>query len=181
MKYKYFNNCANLEEAKKLYKELARKHHPDLGGDLRTMQEINAEYSLFQAKGATAEARARQTNAHAEGKKSAADFHDLDEVEGILKEKIEFALNLDGVEVELIGLWIWISGDTKKHKEAIKANGGWKWSPKKEGQPWYFAGVPSFNRKPQDLETIRANYGSRKFTREWQKEEARAARMELKP
>ncbi len=173
MNYKYFATCKNAEEAKKLYKDLARQHHPDLGGDLRTMQEINAEYAQFQARGASDQARERQRTAHAENRKSAADFHDLDEVEGILREKIEFALNLDGVEVELIGLWVWISGETKKHKDAIKANGGWKWSPKKDGQPWYFAGVPSFNRKPQDLETIRASYGSQKFSKSQRHEERR--------
>lgn len=166
--YKYFHECATAEEAKRLYKELARKHHPDVGGDLRTMQEINAEYATFQARGAGANARERQRTAHAENRKSAADFHDLNEVEGTLKEKIEAALNM-GLDVELIGLWVWVSGDTKPHKEELKAQ-GFKWSPKKEGQPWYFAGVPSFNRKPQDLETIRASYGSTRFTRERQPE-----------
>lgn len=162
--YKYFADCADLAEAKRRYIELVKKHHPDAGGDTKTMQDINAEWSLFQARGATAEARRRQQDAHAEGKKSAADYHDLDQVEGILKEKIEFALNLDGVEVELMGLWVWISGNTKAHKEAIKANGGWKWSPTKS--TWYFAGVPSFNRKPQSLDSIRDTYGSQKFTRQ---------------
>jgi hypothetical protein len=43
----------NLDELKTLYRRLARKHHPDLGGATSTMQEINAEYDLrtrlFQA------------------------------------------------------------------------------------------------------------------------------------
>jgi curved DNA-binding protein CbpA len=161
--YKYFQDCTTQEEAKALYRELVKKHHPDAGGDTRTMQDINAEYALFQARGASADARRRQQDAHADNRKSAADFHDLDEVEGILREKIEAALNM-GLDVELIGLWVWVSGDTKTHKEELKAH-GFKWAPKKDGQPWYFAGVPSFNRKPQDLETIRANYGSQRFTR----------------
>lgn len=169
--YKYFSECVTAEEAKRLYKELARKHHPDIGGDLRTMQEINAEYATFQARGAGNNARERQRTAHAENRKSAADFHDLNEVEGTLKEKIEAALNM-GLDVELIGLWVWVSGDTKPHKEELKA-AGFKWSPKKDGQPWYYAGVPSFNRKPQDLNTIRASYGSQRFTRERQPERER--------
>jgi hypothetical protein len=41
--YKYFENCASLEEAKSLYKKLARENHPDFGGDTRTMQDINAD------------------------------------------------------------------------------------------------------------------------------------------
>lgn len=160
--YKYFNECKNQDEAKKLYKELARKHHPDVGGDLRTMQEINAEYARFQASGANSEARQRQREANAQGKKSAADYQDIDEVTEKVRVKIEFALNLDGVEVELMGLWVWLTGNTKAHKESLKAD-GWKWSPKKSA--WYFAGVPTFNRQENTLDEIRETYGSQKFTR----------------
>ena len=40
----YFHNPANLDELKKQYKNLAQKHHPDVGGDTAAMQAINAEY-----------------------------------------------------------------------------------------------------------------------------------------
>jgi hypothetical protein len=33
-----------IEELKALYRKLAFTHHPDLGGNTTTMQEINAEY-----------------------------------------------------------------------------------------------------------------------------------------
>ena len=39
-------NASNLEELKSLYHSLARRHHPDVGGDTEIMQQINAEYSL---------------------------------------------------------------------------------------------------------------------------------------
>lgn len=41
---KYFENCATLDDLKKAYRSAAMKHHPDVGGDLKTMQAINAEY-----------------------------------------------------------------------------------------------------------------------------------------
>ena len=100
----YFTKCKTLDEAKTLYKKLARENHPDLGGDLRAMQEINRQWAQFQAKGATNEARERQRTANAEGKKSAADYHNMDDVEKALFDVINFAVNLDGVEVELMGL-----------------------------------------------------------------------------
>lgn len=114
----YFENCQTLEDAKALYKELVKKNHPDIGGDLRTMQEINAEYAKFQANTAYTGARKRQQEANAEGKKSAGDYQDLNAVSEALREKIYFALNLAGVEIELMGLWIWLTGNTKEHKEA---------------------------------------------------------------
>ena len=41
---KWFAACATWAQVKELYKVLSKKHHPDRGGDLRAMQEINAEY-----------------------------------------------------------------------------------------------------------------------------------------
>ncbi len=160
--YKYFTP-GTREEMKQQYRNLCFKHHPDKGGDTRTMQEINAEWALIQAREAYTEASDRQQKAHAEGKKSAGDYHDLNEVESTLREKIEFALNLDGVDVELMGLWVWLTGNTKAHKEAIKENGGWKWSQNKTA--WYFAGVPTFNRKKTTLDEIRNAYGSQSFSK----------------
>lgn len=161
----YFETCNTLEEAKTLYKSLARKHHPDMGGERRTMQEINARYAEFCANFAKAGGYRRQQDAHAEDRKSAADFHDLEEVAEVLRVKIEFALNLDGVEVELMGFWIWLTGNTKAHKEAIKAQ-GFKWAKHKEA--WFYAGVPSFNRKEKSLDEIRSMHGSQRFTRSQQ-------------
>ncbi|MFR5556270.1 MAG: hypothetical protein ACLTKE_05090 [Coprococcus sp.] len=38
---KYFKNVKSFEELKKQYKELLKKHHPDNGGDVEAMKEIN--------------------------------------------------------------------------------------------------------------------------------------------
>lgn len=168
--YTYFQNCTNQAEAKALYRELVKQHHPDAGGDTKTMQDINSEYARFQSEGAKTEARERQRTAHTENRKSAADFHDLDEVGEQIRIMIEFALSLEGVEIELMGLWVWLTGNTKAHREVFKqwndshdAPLKWKWSHKKTA--WYFAGVPTFNRKETTLDEIRNTYGSQKFSR----------------
>jgi len=36
------------DELRRRWQELARRHHPDLGGDVRLMQEINAAYSMLK-------------------------------------------------------------------------------------------------------------------------------------
>ena len=41
---KWFKTCSTLDEVKRLYKTLSMLHHPDLGGNLRDMQEINVEF-----------------------------------------------------------------------------------------------------------------------------------------
>ena len=43
----YFNKVNTLEEAKKLYRELAMKNHPDKGGSIEVMQTINDEFELM--------------------------------------------------------------------------------------------------------------------------------------
>lgn len=43
---KYFNNVKSYKELKETYRALLKKNHPDNGGDLETMQEINQEYDI---------------------------------------------------------------------------------------------------------------------------------------
>ena len=170
----YFEGCNTIEEGRARYRDLVKEHHPDAGGDTRTMQDINAAWASFQASGAKADGYKRQKEAHAEGRKSAADFHNLDEVAEVLRVKIEFALNLEGVDVELMGFWVWLTGNTQAHKETIKANTEgqeikWRWAHEKKA--WYYAGVPSFNRERRSLDEIRSMHGSQKFSRSQYREE----------
>lgn len=41
---KYFLGLTQELEIKARYKELAKKHHPDLGGCAEIMKEVNAQY-----------------------------------------------------------------------------------------------------------------------------------------
>ena len=40
----YFKNVRTLKELRKQYKELLKTYHPDNGGNVSDMQDINAEY-----------------------------------------------------------------------------------------------------------------------------------------
>lgn len=44
---KYFKNVKSLEDLKSQFKTLARKNHPDGGGNIETMKEINCEYDAL--------------------------------------------------------------------------------------------------------------------------------------
>ena len=44
---KYFKNVKSLEDLKSQFKTLARKNHPDAGGNAETMKEINCEYDAL--------------------------------------------------------------------------------------------------------------------------------------
>jgi hypothetical protein len=144
MNIKYFYNCHSLEEVKRKYKELAMLHHPDRGGNTATMQEINLEYEEIQ-------------------KNPLFDF--ANETEEDQEEFIRYPeiinqiIGLEGLIIELIGNWIWISGNTYPHRGRLKQI-GFFFAPKKV--MWYFrpAEYKSVNRSPKTIESIRLKYGS---------------------
>lgn len=44
---KYFTNCKTLDELKAEYRRLAMANHPDRGGDVETMKQINADHDAM--------------------------------------------------------------------------------------------------------------------------------------
>jgi hypothetical protein len=106
------------------------------------MQEINNEYQYFCD-------HPTFTYTH-EG-----DKEDL----SIYPDVIAKIINLKGIIIELIGAWLWVSGDTKPHRIVLKETGFW-FAPKK--QMWYFRpeNFKSKNQKPFDINEIRNKYGS---------------------
>ena len=148
---KYFININTLDELKAAYRRLSMKHHPDRGGDTATMQEINAEHDeLF-------ERLKKQHNA------SADEFHQTTETPEEFREIIELLLKLDGLTVELCGSWLWIGGDTRQHKETLKA-AGCRWSNNKKLWYWHHAEEGrKWRRGKATMSDIRTKYGSQVF------------------
>ena len=157
MNTQYFAGLKDQTEIKALYKNLVFKHHPDKGGDTATMQDINAQYSdvmrgIYQTK-ATEENRGEES----------VDW--WMEQEGMIFEKISQLIKLEGLEIELLGVWIWVTGNTKEHKKELGKDGiGCRWS--KDKNAWYWrSSEHSFYRKSQpkkSLDELRSGFKSRK-------------------
>lgn len=47
----YFVGITGAVNVRKRYLELAKQHHPDKGGDIKVMQEINRQYDNLKARG----------------------------------------------------------------------------------------------------------------------------------
>lgn len=47
---KWFTEVTSIEELRSQYKALALKNHPDVGGSVKAMREINAEYDTLFAR-----------------------------------------------------------------------------------------------------------------------------------
>lgn len=155
----FFKDCSTVAEIKTLYRELARKHHPDLGGSTEVMQILNNEYdsALKNCNG--------QKTTGDDGKEHTYTYNP--EVEGKIKEAITnlLALDMQKVDIWLIGTWVWIEGETKPHKNELKAL-GCRWHSKRGC--WYIAGTQSTGyrrRNGKGLEDLANDYGASKFTK----------------
>lgn len=107
----YFANLRTPEEIKKRYFELAKQHHPDHGGDVATMQEINRQF---------ADALQRAASGRAEGEEQQ---HARRECPADFVAIIDKLIRLDGLTLEIVGSWLWISGATYAHREEVKSPG----------------------------------------------------------
>jgi curved DNA-binding protein CbpA len=146
MSTKHFANCKTIEELKVRYKKLIKTHHPDNGGDMETMQDINVEYDhLFNVLKHIHNAKTE--NKENQNEEKPEEFRNI----------INSLINLEGLIIEICGSWIWLSGNTFKFKDTIKQM-GFKYAPNKK--MWYLGKLRGRQRKPQSMDDIRNKYGS---------------------
>jgi hypothetical protein len=73
---------------------------------------------------------------------------------------------MPGVEISLIGVWVWVTGETKPHKESLKEL-KLRWHSGREA--WFFAAKPWHGgRSSASLSGLAAKYGCSKFAAEQQ-------------
>lgn len=149
---KYFHNCHTAEDVKHQYRENAKKYHPDLGGDPEDFKAMRLEYEQLWE-------RYKNIHRNAEGKTYEKETTETpDEFADIINVLIQ----LDGVEVEICGSWIWASGNTQPYKETLKGL-KMKWAHKKKA--WYYHSEPyrKRSRRELSLDEIRDMFGSRSY------------------
>ena len=154
----YFKSINTLEELRKQYRDLLKIHHPDNGGNVSDMQEINAEYDkLFKAL------KDKHESKSADGKESAYSKNMYDwKNDKALRDVLEKIIHFNGIEINLVGEWIWLDGNTYPYKEELKGI-GFKWS--KNRKKWYWNNgeyIGSGNKKIS-FSQIENKYGSTKF------------------
>lgn len=155
--YKHFQfrvtETITIEAIKRQYRKLAMENHPDRGGDLRTMQEINAEFDAL---------RKRYYNVHET--ESGSTYTDenqtsYDNITAQFEAIIERLIKMEGVGIEICGSFLWLDGNTYEHKSEIKEM-GFRWASKK--RRWFLApeGWKKKGRRELSMGEIRGAYGS---------------------
>lgn len=133
-----------FEAIKAAYQAACSKYHPDRNpAGLEMMKLVNAAWAALSDY--------------------KADMSAVDSDEELnLGEEMNAALNAViglGLDIEICGSWIWVSGDTKPHKEALKA-AGYHWAPKKLMWHWRPEGSKSWSRGKYSMDEVRARHGS---------------------
>lgn len=155
----YFKNINTLEELRKQYRDLLKIHHPDNGGNVSDMQEINAEYDrLFKAlkdRHGNEPTDNGESNAKTDYNSMKYDFTE----DAKLREVLQQVITFDGINIEIVGCWIWVDGNTYAYKDRLKGI-GFKWA--REKKKWYFH-TKTFRKrshKKLSMDDIRNYYGS---------------------
>jgi len=140
----------DIDSLKKEYFKLAKKYHPDAGGSTIQFQNLQKEYDIAFKKLLS-------------GSKLSSDEKQNEIiVDEAIKEIINQIISLEGINIELVGKWLWISGNTYPVRTTLKAAG--LIFIKKNNVPyWIYKGSESKGRGKMDIEEIRQKYGTAKF------------------
>ena len=133
-----FKGVEGINEAKKIYKNLAKKLHPDMvSGDEESFKLLNAIYNdLIEHK---------------------IYFSNDIKIDIELEKIISLILHFENITIELVGSWVWVSGDTKEIKDKLKEL-GFKWASKKK--MWFYGEMKGRNPQEKSMEEIKSKYGS---------------------
>lgn len=156
-----FASVNSFEDLKKEYRKLALKYHPDRqNGDAEMMTKVNLAYE-------TTLKRLKDQAEHEQSKDpESTTFTDVNSIKDDgFREVLNKIIHLD-LEIEVCGRWVWVSGNTRPHKDSLK-DAGFYWASKKK--MWYWRPEDAkikYSTGITDMSYIRTMYGSAKIGQE---------------
>ena len=151
--YEFFDvkGLTDIDSLKKSYFKLAKVYHPDAGGTKEQFQKLQKEYEgLFKT-------------IMSGSNLSANDIANEIELDENLRSAVDAIIGIPQLNVELIGKWIWVSGNTYPIRNELK-NAGFMFAPVKK--MWYYKGIESAGRGKLTIDEIRKKYGSQAIQKE---------------
>lgn len=154
--YKYFTPTpGSLDALKKMYKKLAFELHPDHGGSNEAFKKMQNEYkTLLDYFLKFKFDQGNESDQQKQEKKESYKQQDKD-----VREKMQQIWHLEGITIEIIGTWLWITGDTYSVKDTLNYY-GFKFSGRKKAWYWHSGKYKKKTRKNHSLKQIRKIYGT---------------------
>lgn len=156
---KYFNNVKNVTELRAEYVKLLKENHPDNGGDNNVCREIIEEYKKMLEILPDEAPKDKNGNARFTGE-------EMVKFDELIRSKLDEIIHCKGVNIEVVGLWIWLDGDTFQWKDTIK-NAGFTWS--RNRKKWHYTPYETgkfYKGKRMAFQEIRNAYGCAKVETE---------------
>lgn len=127
------------------------------------MKAVNVEYDkLFKVLKDRHESRSADGQETTDSAKSTYNTNMYDwENDKALREILQKIIHFSGIEIEIAGQWIWISGNTYAYRQDLK-DIGFKWASTKKQWYWYSEIFRKKSHKTLSLEATRDYYGSTK-------------------
>lgn len=147
---KFFENVRTLDELRKEYGRLAFLYHPDKGGDTVMMQMLNDQYDRLSKK------LINSNETFSNGRKEYEQ-----QVSEEMRQRLDRIISLPGIVIELIGSWIWITGNTFSLRETLKGE-GYKFSHPKSAWYWHKGEYFKKTGKLMSMDEMRDAWGSEK-------------------
>lgn len=155
---KYFNDIKTLEELKKAYKKLVLKLHPDVNKERNTtkeFQEMQNEYKIIFNK-------VKNYHKDSDGKVYEKENNETPEE---FKEIIDKIILFRDCSIEIIGNWVWISGNTKIYSNELKEL-NFRWCKNKLAWCYHKEKYRKRNNKKYTMQEIRKKFGSQTISSE---------------
>ncbi len=131
-----FKNVTGINEAKVIFKKLAKILHPDVGGTNEAFKLLNKIYNdILENK---------------------IYFSNESKFDIELEKIISQILHYEDITIEVVGSWIWLSGNTRVIKDTLKEL-NFKWASKKK--MWYYGEMKAKNHNPKSMDEIKSKYG----------------------
>ena len=147
---KYFQNCKTVDDVKKTYRQLARELHPDnlATGNAEAFKSMQSEYET---------AFNRLKNVH-DGKDGKTYYKETAETADMFRDIIDRIIHITNCTIEIVGSWIWVTGETYNSKKVL-SEAGFRWASKKKAWYWHSPEDDCTRGGKKSLDEIKEKYG----------------------
>lgn len=156
------NKIDSVETLRNEFKKLCFKLHPDKGGNETDFKNMQNEFEKILKSFSGKKQNYQEQNNQEQKEQNEFNYSYNSDFEKELMNIIINLVNYSDLNLEVCGVWLWVTGDTKKHKDLLKSL-NLRFHAKK--LCWFFCDYneskKTFRSKELDMNEIRIKHGSK--------------------